>query len=135
MTATHDFEKFWEMMRRDKGSTRAPLTDAQRAARPPVSQPLFLTHPITGRKVLYCNPGYAIRINELPPAQSDEMLAFLFQYQTLPQFRYRFSWQPKTVLMWDNMGTIHNAVADYRPDEHRLIKRCQVAATRFFEPA
>ena len=135
MTATHDFEKFWEMMRRDKGSTRARLTDAQRAARPPVSQPLFLTHPITGRKVLYCNPGYAIRINELPPAQSDEMLAFLFQHQTQPQFRYRFSWQPKTVLMWDNMGTIHNAVADYRPDEHRLIKRCQVAATRFFEPA
>ena len=34
--------------------------------------------------------------------------------------------------MWDNMGTIHNAVADYRPDEPRLIKRCQVMATRFF---
>jgi taurine dioxygenase len=30
--------------------------------------------------------------------------------------------------MWDNMGTIHNAIADYRPDEHRLIKRCQVMA-------
>jgi taurine dioxygenase len=135
MTATHDFEKFWEMMRRDKGSTRAPLTDAQRAAKPPVSQPLFLTHPITGRKVLYCNPGYAVRINELPPAQSDEMLAFLFQHQTQPRFCYRFSWLPKTVLMWDNMGTIHNAVADYRRDEHRLIKRCQVAATRFFEAA
>ena len=135
MTAMHDFEKFWEMMRRDRGSTRAALTDAQRAAKPPVSQPLFLTHPITGRKVLYCNPGYAVRINELPQAQSDEMLAFLFQHQTQPNFRYRFSWVPKTVLMWDNMGTIHNAVADYRPDEHRLIKRCQVAATRFFETA
>jgi taurine dioxygenase len=30
------------------------------------------------------------------------------------------------------MRTIHNAVADYRPDEPRLIKRCQVMATRFF---
>ena len=135
MSATHDFEKFWEMMRRDRGSTRAALTDAQRAAKPPVSQPLFLTHPITGRKVLYCNPGYAMHINEMAQAQSDEMLAFLFQHQTQPKFRYRFSWVPKTVLMWDNMGTIHNAVADYRPEEHRLIKRCQVAATRFFEPA
>ncbi len=135
MTATHDFEKFWEMMRRDKGSTRAPLTDAQRAAKPPVSQPLFLTHPITGRKVLYCNPGYAMRINELPQGQSDEMLDFLFKHQTQERFRYKFSWLPRTVLMWDNMGTIHNAVADYRPDEHRLIKRCQVAATRFFAAA
>jgi taurine dioxygenase len=34
--------------------------------------------------------------------------------------------------MWDNIGTIHSAAADYRPDERRLIKRCQVAATRFF---
>ena len=135
MTATHDFEKFWEKMRREKGSARPPLTDAQRAAKPPVSQPLFLTHPITGRKVLYCNPGYAMRINELPQGQSDELLEFLFQHQTQERFRYRFNWVPQTVLMWDNMGTIHNAVADYKPDEHRLIKRCQVAATRFFATA
>ena len=64
-TATHDFEKFWEHMRRDKASTRPPMTDEQRRRRPPVVHPLFLTHPITGRKVLYCNPGYTVRINEL----------------------------------------------------------------------
>ena len=135
MTAQHDFEKFWDMMRREKGSKRPPLTEAQRAARPPVAQPLFLTHPITGRQVLYCNPGYAVRINELSQAESDEMLKFLFEYQTQERLRYKFSWVPRTVLMWDNMGTIHNAVADYRPDEPRLIKRCQVAATRFFAAA
>ena len=27
-TVLHDFEKFWEMMRREKGSKRPPLTDA-----------------------------------------------------------------------------------------------------------
>jgi len=41
----------------------------------------------------------------------------------------------KDVLMWDNMGTIHNAVADYGPDEPRLIKRCQVMADRYFGAA
>ena len=135
MTATHDFEKFWDMMRRDKGSARPPLTPAQRAARPPATHPVFMQHPITGRTVLYCNPGYAVRINEMPQAESDEVLAFLFEHQTQPRFKYRYSWVPRTVLMWDNMGTIHNAVADYRADEHRLIKRCQVAATRFFAAA
>jgi len=135
MTATHDFEKFWEMMRRERGSARPPLTAAQRAARPPVSHPVFMTHPITGRTVLYCNPGYAMRINELAQDESDEVLAFLFEHQTQPRFKYRFSWTPRTVLMWDNMSTIHNAVADYRADEPRLIKRCQVAATRFFATA
>lgn len=134
-TATHDFAKFWDAMRARPGSTRGPLTPAQRAAKPPVSHPIALTHPITGRTVLYCNPGYAIRIDGMAQAESDDILEFLFAHQLKPEFRYRFSWTPRTLLMWDNIGTIHNAIADYRPDEPRLIKRCQVAATRFFAEA
>ena len=130
-TVLHDFNKFWEMMRREKGSKRPPLTEAQRKQKPPVSHPIFLTHPITGRKHLYANPGYALRINELNEKESDEVLDFLFEHQTKPQYRYANRWQAGDVLMWDNMRTIHNAVADYGPDEHRLIKRCQVMATRF----
>ncbi len=37
--------------------------------------------------------------------------------------------------MWDHIGTLHNAIPDYRPDEPRLIKRCQVMADRIFDPA
>jgi len=133
MTVLHDFNKFWEMMRREKGSTRAPLTEAQRAAKPPVSHPIFLKHPITGRRVLYANPGYAVRINELPEEESDRTLQFLFEHQTQLKYRYGHRWEVGDVLMWDNMGTVHNAVADYKPSEPRLIKRCQVMATRFFD--
>src|SRR6267154_6122423 len=50
-TVLHDFTKFWEMMRREKGSKRPPLTEAQKKAKPPVSHPVFLTHPITKRRV------------------------------------------------------------------------------------
>jgi taurine dioxygenase len=131
-TATHDFSKFWDMMRREKGSTRPPLTDAQKAAKPPVSQPVVMQHPITGKPVLYVNPGYAMRINELPQETSDDWLDFLFKHQLQTQFQYQHLWQEGDVLMWDNMGTVHNAVADYKPHEHRFIKRCQVMATKFF---
>ncbi len=129
-TVLHDFEKFWEMMRREKGSKRPPLTDAQRKSKPPVSHPVFLTHPITGRKVLYANPGYAVGINELPEKESDETLEHLFAHQLRPEYLYTFHWHEGDVLVWEDIGTIHNAVADYAPDEHRLIKRCQVMATR-----
>jgi taurine dioxygenase len=131
MTVLHDFNKFWDMMRREKGSKRPPLTEAQKKSKPPVSHPIFLTHPITKRKVLYANPGYSMRINQLPQKESDEILEFLFKHQTKPEYRYASRWRERDLLMWENFGTIHNAVADYGPDEHRLIKRCQVMATRF----
>ena len=131
-TITHDFNKFWEKMRREKGSTRPPLTPEQLQAKPPVSHPAIMVHPITGKKVLYANPGYSIRINELDQKASDELLEYLFAHQLQAEFRYAFEWEEKSVLMWDNMGTIHNAVADYAPHEHRYIQRFQVAANRFF---
>src|SRR5262245_43379423 len=134
MTVLHDFSKFWDMMRREKGSKRPPLTEAQKKAKPPVSHSIFLTHPITGRKALYANPGYSMRINELPQKESDATLEFLFAHQTKPEYRYASRWTEGDVLMWEDFGTIHNAVADYGPDEHRLIKRCQVMATRFIPP-
>jgi taurine dioxygenase len=133
MTVTHDFVKFWDKMRSLPGSNRKPLTEAQRAAKPPVSHPIFLTHPITGKKVLYANPGYSMRINELPQEESDRILAFLFEHQLQPKFQYKHRWSVGDVLMWDNMGTLHNAVPDYTPQEHRYIKRCQVMATRYFK--
>ncbi|MGH6690198.1 MAG: TauD/TfdA dioxygenase family protein [Gemmatimonadales bacterium] len=133
-TATHDFEKFWENMRQRPGSRRGPLTDEQRRRRPPAVHPVFLTHPITGRRVLYCNPGYAIRINELDEAESERMLATLFAHQLQEKFRHVHTWTVGDVLMWDHIGTLHNAIADYGPDEPRLMKRCQVMADKIFDP-
>jgi taurine dioxygenase len=135
MTATHDFNKFWENMRRRPGSTRGPMTEAQRRKRPPSVHPLFLTHPVSGRTVLYCNPGYAIRINELDEAESDRVLPMLFAHQLRPEYRYVHRWTEGDVLMWDHIGTLHSAIADYGPHEHRLMKRCQVMADRVFDPA
>ena len=134
-TATHDFNKFWEKMRVRPGSLRAPLSAEQRRRRPPAVHPLFLAHPITGGRVLYCNPGYAIRINELDEVESDRVLDILFAHQLQPKYQYTHHWTEGDVLVWDHIGTLHNAIPDYRPDEHRLMKRCQVMADRIFDPA
>jgi taurine dioxygenase len=134
MTATHNFEKFWEHMRQHKNSGRPAMTDEQRKRRPPVVHPIFMTHPITGRRTLYCNEGYAVRINELPQAESDAMLDFLFRHQLELRFRYKHDWAENDLLIWDHLGTIHRAIADYGPDEIRLMRRCQVMATKVFDP-
>jgi taurine dioxygenase len=91
-----------------------------------------LTHPISREKVLYANPGYAMKINELSPEESDEILDYLFELQMQDKYLYTYQWQKDSLLMWDNIGTMHNAVADYCPNEHRYIRRCQIMATRFY---
>ena len=129
-TALHDFAKFYDMMRLRPGSTRPPLSDEQRATKPPVSHPMVIVHPISRRRALYANPGYTIRVNDLPQAERDELLDFLFAHQTQDKYRYRFDWTKHDVLVWDNLRCIHQAIADYGPTEPRLMKRCQVMATR-----
>ena len=110
------------------------MSEEHRRRRPPSVHPVFLTHPITGRRALYCNPGYAIRINELEESESDRVLEMLFAHQLQPKYQYTHHWTEGDVLVWDHIGTLHNAIADYRPDEHRLMKRCQVMADRIFDP-
>ena len=132
-TVLHDLGKYWNYMREVKGSKRPPYTEEQRRKRPPVSHPLFLTHPITGKKVLYANPGYSVRIEGIPEAESRDVLEYLYEHQTQPRYCYSFRWTERDLLVWDHIGTIHNAVADYGPDEHRLMLRCQVMADKIFD--
>ena len=128
-TATHDFEKFWEVMRLRPGSRRSPLTDQQKRKKPPVSQPLVRIHPLTGRKVLYANPGYTMWIDGMDRNESDTIVEYLFRHQERADFLYAHHWAVGDVLMWDNIGTVHNAIADYMPQEHRYMRRAQVMAT------
>ena len=137
LTATHDFAKFWDMMRAraGDGTARKPLTEAQRRTKPPVSQPMVLTHPLSGRKLLYANPGYTMHIDGLSAVESDALLRFVFDHQVQPKYVHTHHWTEGDVLMWDNIRTMHNAMPDYGPDEHRLVRRCQAMADLVFTPA
>ncbi len=61
--------------------------------------------------------------------ESAELLDFLFRHQSQEKFLHAHHWTRGDVLMWDNIGTTHNAVADYRDDEPRYMRRVQVMAT------
>lgn len=132
LTATHDFDKFWQEMLKRPGTQRRPLTEEQRRQKPPVSHPIAMRHPISGRTALYCNVGYVTRIDGLPEAESRELLDFLFAHQLQAKYKYTHHWAVGDVLAWDNIWTMHNAIADYGPTERRHMRRCQVMADRVF---
>ena len=71
-----------------------------------------------------------MRIDGMPEAESAELLEFLFAHQEQPEYFHAHQWAEGEVLMWDNIGTVHNAVPDYHPDEPRFMRRVQVMATK-----
>lgn len=93
---------------------------------PPASHPLVLRHPATGRRCLYLSEGYTSSIAGLPEAEGAALLAELCEHVLRPEFRYRHSWSPGDLLIWDNLGTLHRANFDYALPQRRLMRRATV---------
>jgi taurine dioxygenase len=92
---------------------------------PSYAHPMVRTHPATRRKALYVNRLMTRRIEGLPPRESDELLALLFDHQEQPQFIYEHVWRPGDILMWDNRCTLH-ARTDFSSEERRLLRRVTI---------
>jgi taurine dioxygenase len=134
VTAQHDVQNYWDRAR-DAGSSRPAFDDKHRDLKPIVTHDVVMTHPATGKKFLYCNSGFTVKLNGFAPAEGEKMLKFLMEHQLQEKYRYVFHWTENDVLIWDNLGTQHRAIPDYTADEHRFIKRCQVKSTKIFDPA
>lgn len=109
------------------GASITALTAEQRAAYPDVVHPVVRHHARTGRRVLFVNPGYTLGIEGLEPAESDDLLALLFEHALAPEFQYRHRWRRHQLVGLDNRAAIHCAVADY--SEPRRMLRMIVGCT------
>jgi len=92
---------------------------------PTYVHPVVRTHPATGRKALYVNRLMTVRIEDMPEAESGELLDFLFDHQEQRQFIYEHVWRVGDILMWDNRCTLH-ARTDFSADERRLMRRVTI---------
>ena len=91
--------------------------------------PVVVSHPDTGRKVLYVNSGFTARIKGLAPAESRALLDFLFRHiAETPKLACRVRWEPNTLTFWDNRCTQHHAVWDYYPNR-RYGERVSIVGT------
>lgn len=86
------------------------------------SHPIVITHPLSGKKALYVNPAFTIRVDGLPEEESAELLSTLYAHAMQKKFAYRFKWQPGSVAFWDNRATWHWALNDYH-GQRRLMHR------------
>ena len=84
--------------------------------------PVVRTHPETGRKALYINPGHTVRFAGWTEEESAPLLDYLFAHQVRPEFTCRFSWTPGAIALWDNRCVLHNPINDYHGHK-RLLHR------------
>lgn len=85
--------------------------------------PVVITHPLSGKKALFVNLAYTIRIEGLAAAESQALLADLIVHCMQPEFSYEFEWRPGSIAFWDNRSTWHYAKNDYhghRREMHRI---------------
>ena len=93
------------------------------------THPLVRTHPVTGRKALFVNPVYTVRIEGLSSAENFTILKFLYDHMTRDELVLRHRWQEDMVVLWDNRSTIHFADGGY--DGHlRVMHRTTLAGDR-----
>jgi taurine dioxygenase len=84
--------------------------------------PVVITHPESGRKVLYVNPGFTLRFAGWTDEESRPLLDFLYRHGQRPEFSCRFQWRKGSMAFWDNRATWHLAVNDYH-GHRRLMHR------------
>ena len=78
-----------------------------------VEHPLIRTHDVSGRKSIFVNPMFTLRIKGMTDKESAPILKYLYEFSTQPEFACRFRWEPKSIAMWDNRCTQHYAMNDY----------------------
>ncbi|KAI4134111.1 MAG: hypothetical protein LQ347_001790 [Umbilicaria vellea] len=71
--------------------------------------PLIRTHPVTGWKSLFFNPGFVTKIVGIPKAESDTIIRYLNEViATTQELHVRFQWQKNDVAFWDNRISVGN---------------------------
>ena len=118
MTAVHSFEYgFKESLAEPYGRERLAqaLID-----NPPVEHPVVCTHPVTGKKLIYVNSLFTLKINSLSDSESTELLEFLCDHIKKEKYQCRFSWEINSIAFWDNRSVIHKPDNDYWPQLRRM---------------
>jgi taurine dioxygenase len=118
LMAVHDFKNFRALFG-DSDEDRDKLRKMEKLY-PNPTHPVVRTHPVTGRKALFVNPQFTLKIIGLRSQESDALLQLLYEQTHIPEYQFRLRWKPGTIVLWDNPSTQHYAANDYYPNRRHM---------------
>jgi len=101
----------------------AALSPEERVLAGSSSQPLVIVHPASGRRALYLNTGRMEGVEGLPEEEGFALIKSLYEHAIQPRYEYRHRWVPGDFVLWDNRSVMHQANADFDPEEFRYLYR------------
>lgn len=112
-------------------SSRSPreltkLSPEDLAKIPTALQPLVIRHPGNGRPALYLNTGRMEGVEGTDPDEGYALIDQLYERATDPRYEYRHKWRAGDMVIWDNQAVMHQANADYDPEQKRFLYRLMV---------
>lgn len=120
LEALHDF-KPWRYMFEGSPTLKVTLRKLEDDF-PNPWHPVVRIHPVSGRRVLFINPQFTVRIKGLKEDESRTILDFLYRQPCVPDYQLRVRWEPHTIVMWDNRSTQHYAPHDYYPHRRTMAR-------------
>lgn len=91
-----------------------------------VEHPIIRTHPVTGRRSIYCSRPHTYCIKDMTREESVPIFEYLTEHLTQEKYVTRFHWENGSLALWDNRSVFHHALNDYhgkRRHMHRVIVR------------
>ena len=132
--AWHSSRHVFGASAQDSETARSGRVGNAEVAKQDSRHPVVIRHPLSGRKTLYVNPVFTTAIDGVSAAESDALLAFLYQHCQQPEFQCRVRYRAGDVAIWDNRATWHKAINDYhghRREMHRItVEGCALRAAR-----
>lgn len=97
--------------------------------------PLIRTHPVTGWKSVFFNPGFVTDIVGIPKAEASAIIHYLNELITTTQeIHVRFQWQKNDVAFWDNRICNHSASYGFAPHRRHAVRVAACAERPYFDP-
>jgi taurine dioxygenase len=109
-----------------KGPAGGAIYDTVKKAQteyPDKERPAVITHPVTGRPILFVNPMHVHGFVGMDRNEAWALIEELGRHATQERFVYYHSWRVGDVVMWDERATMHRGAGDYQPEQRRIMLR------------